>query len=134
MKRWIPVAVAACTLAFFVRSQQRTAVPRPAAAAPAAHTALRVTFGEKQERETDYSGALSLSDGRVAEIIPWRFFGDDQLQVGNGRKLGTRRENSETQPKKPIPLSTPGTAQNIVPKGITDRKSTRLNSSHLGIS
>ena len=119
MKRWIPVAVAACTLAFFVRSQQRTAVPRPAAAAPAAHTALRVTFGEKQERETDYSGALSLSDGRVAEIIPWRFFGDDQLQGGNGWKLGTRRANFENQPDKPIPLSTPGTAQNIVPKGIT---------------
>src|SRR5258708_38602708 len=94
-KRWIVVALAACTLAFFVRSQN--APPRPNPAAPSSRTALRLTFGEKQERETDYSGALTLTDGRVTELIPWRFFGEDQLQGDTGWKLSTRRATFENQ-------------------------------------
>src|SRR5579872_2002920 len=54
MKRWIVVSAAACALAIFVRSQQTP--PRPTPAAPVARSAFRITFGERQERETDYSG------------------------------------------------------------------------------
>ncbi|HEV3202611.1 MAG TPA: hypothetical protein VGZ73_32180 [Bryobacteraceae bacterium] len=119
MKRWILVTAAACALAFFVRSQQQNLTPAPNRAAPAARTALRITFGERQERETDYSGTLALSDGRVSELIPWRFFGQDAIQGESGWMLLTRRGNYENQPDKPQPISTPGTTQNIVPKGIT---------------
>jgi len=118
MTKWALGILALGTLAFFVHSQQQPAA-RPSATAPAARTAVRITFGERQERETDYSGTLALSDGRVAELIPWRFFGQDQLQGASGWKLFTRRGNFENQPDKPQPISTPGQTQNIVPKGIT---------------
>jgi hypothetical protein len=118
MKRWIVVATATAMLVVFVRSQQNPA-PGPAAAAPAVHSALRVTFGERQQAEIDYSGTIALSDGTVSEILPWRFFGQDRLQGPNGWMLVTHRANFENQPDRPQPLSTPGATQNIVPKGIT---------------
>src|SRR5271169_2549361 len=117
MKRWIVAAALAGALALFIRSQQQN--PAPPTAAPAARTALRITFGEKQERETDYSGTITLSAGTVAEIIPWRFFGDDRTQGPNGWHVTTRRANFENQPDHPIPIATPGPTQNIVPKGVT---------------
>jgi hypothetical protein len=118
MTRWLPIAIAAATLVLFVHSQQNPA-PNLSGTAPIARTALRITFGEKQERETDYSGTIALSDGRVTEIIPWRFFGQDKLQGSNGWTLFTRRANFENQPDQPQPIATPGPTQNIVPKGIT---------------
>jgi len=121
MKRWIPlVFTALAVLAFLAyRGQGNGPSPQNAAAAPAARNAFRITFGEKQERATDYSGTLALTGGRVTELIPWRFFGDDQLQGNNGWKLVTRRANLENQPDRPQPISTPGAVQNIVPKGVT---------------
>ena len=50
--------------------------------------AVRIGFGERQDRETDYSGTLSLSQGRVTELIPWRFFGDDALDGVNWMETG----------------------------------------------
>ena len=81
--------------------------------------AVRIGFGERQDRETDYSGTLSLSQGRVTELIPWRFFGDDALDGVTGWKLATRRASLENQPDQPRPLATPGNAQNVVPKSVT---------------
>jgi len=118
MKRWTLLAAAALGLAFFVKSQQN-GPPRPPATGPVVRTALRVTFGEKQEHEADYSGTLTLTNGQVTQLLPWRFFGNDQLQPPNGWRLYTRRGNLENQPDKPQPLTTPGPMQNIVPKGIT---------------
>ena len=63
--------------------------------APPAGTAFRITFGELQEQETEYSGTLSLSEGRVTELIPWRFFGDDRLEGQNSWTLRTVRANCE---------------------------------------
>src|SRR5258707_12913460 len=99
MKRWIVVAAAAGTLAFFVHSQQQTPRPgSPAGAAPAAHTAPRLTFGEKQERETDYSRTLTPSDGHVAGLIPGLFFGDHRSPSATAWKLTPRPPHRESEP------------------------------------
>jgi hypothetical protein len=79
---------------------------------------VRLTFGEKQERETDYSGTLSLSEGRFDELIPWNFFGDDEIRGAAGWKVATRRAPFENQPDQPQAMGTPA-VQNVVPKGIT---------------
>ncbi len=119
MKRLILFGGAACLLAFFAYSLAQNQPQRPAAAAPAARTAIRIAFGERQERETDYSGTISLSGGRLTELIPWRFFGEDRIEGANGWKLATRRANMENQPDQPRALATAGTNQNIVPKGVS---------------
>ena len=117
MKRLVLFAAASGLLAFIAFSLAQNQPPRPAAAVPAARTALRITFGERQEREADYSGSLNLSDGRVTELIPWRFYGDDRIDSANSWKLSLRRSNMENQPDQPRPLSSLGANQNIVPKG-----------------
>jgi hypothetical protein len=118
--RWSFLAVAAAAaFAFLVWSPSRRPVLYAQTGVPAARTAITITFGEKQEAVIDYSGTLSLSEGRVVELIPWRFFNGDTLQGVDGWKLATRRGNFENQPDRPIPISTPGPAQNIVPKGVT---------------
>ncbi len=123
MKPWIPWTVSAGALAFLVFTLAQTppqrAVPSPAGAAPAPRTAIRILFGEKQERETDYSGSLELSEGRVTGLIPWRFFGTDEIQNGNAWTLVTRRSAMEDQPDQPRPIATAGNSLNIVPKAVS---------------
>ncbi|MDQ2946780.1 MAG: hypothetical protein M3Y27_12680, partial [Acidobacteriota bacterium] len=119
MRRSIVFGGAAVALAFFAFNIARNRVPRAAAAAPPSPTAIRITFGEKQERETDYSGTVTLSEGRVIELIPWRFFGDDRVNGPSSWTLHTRRANMETQPDQPRPISTPGPNRSLVPKGIS---------------
>ncbi len=120
MRRWIPWTVTAGAFAFLVFTLGQTQAPRVApGAAPGPRTAVRMFFGERQERETDYSGSLTLSEGRVTELIPWRFFGADQIQDGNAWTLVTRRAALEDQPDQPRPLSTAGQNLNIVPKAVS---------------
>ena len=111
------LAAAVAGLVLLSRAQSRA--PAQRGAAPGMRTAIRITFGEKQERETDYSGSLNLSLGRVVELIPWRFFGGDRLDGGASWTLKTARANMENQPDEPRPLATPGPNSNIVPKGLT---------------
>ena len=33
---------------------------------------FRIVFGERQERVEDYSGSLTLSQGKVVNVLPWR--------------------------------------------------------------
>jgi len=118
--RWISLTVAALVgLAFLIYGPNRRPVLYAQTGAPTARAAVSITFGEKQERVTDYSGSIALTEGRVTELIPWRFFGEDALDGASGWKLVTRRGNYENQPDKPQPISTPGATQNIVPKGVT---------------
>src|SRR5207237_733152 len=103
-----------------VASTQAQSPPQPqAGAAPGPRTAIRIGFGERQDRETDYSGVITLSDGQVTELIPWRFFDSDQIQGGNAWKLFTRRANMENQPDQPRPIATAGANQNVVPKAVS---------------
>jgi hypothetical protein len=107
------------TLAFLAYSLAQEQGRRSPGIAPSARLAIRIAFGEMQERETDYSGTLTLNEGHVAEIIPWRFFGGDRLDGANSWTLHTRRANMENQPDDPRLISTPGLNQNIVPKAIS---------------
>src|SRR5216684_6581697 len=106
-------------LAFLAYSLAQERRPQVPGAAPPVRMAIRITFGELQERETDYSGTFTLNEGRVAEIIPWRFFGGDRLDGPSSWTLRTRRANMENQPDDPRLISTPGANQNIVPKAIS---------------
>src|SRR5690242_4166843 len=119
MKPWLLLAGASLALALFRFGVGQTPAPPANAPLPAATAAFRITFGELQEQETDYSGTLSLAEGQVRELIPWRFFGNDQLEGANSWSLRTARANMENQPDQPRPISTPGPGQNIVPKGIS---------------
>ncbi len=119
MRRWILVlAPVAATLAFFVYSRGQNA-PQGAGAAPAAPVAIRITFGVNADRETDYSGTLALSEGRVRKLIPSNFFGGDQVNGTNGWKLTTQAALMENQPDEPAPLSTPGARRNVVISAVT---------------
>src|SRR5262245_14090063 len=69
---------------------------------------FRIVFGEKQGRSLDYSGSISLSEGKVVGLKPWRFFGGDAAQGVDQWKLTTKRSLFESQPDQPRPLSTPG--------------------------
>ena len=105
---------------FLAHSSGQSPPQRATGVAPgSSRTAFRITFGELQERETDYSGSLSLSEGRVTELIPWRFFGQDRIEGNDAWILMTRRANMENQPDQPRPISTPGATQNVVPKGVS---------------
>jgi hypothetical protein len=119
MKRFTLSAAVAALLAVFAISRGQSPATRPAGAAPASRMAFRVTFGELQESETDYSGSISFSDGRAIELLPWRFFGNDRIDGPSAWTLHTRRANMENQPDRPTPISTPGQNQNIVPKGVS---------------
>src|SRR5712691_4808781 len=101
MKRVILLAASAIVVAALAASFRGHPVAQTRGAEPRARTAFRVTFGEKQKRETDYTGTVSLSEGRVTELIPWRFFGEDKLEGENGWNLVTRRANMENQPDQP---------------------------------
>src|SRR5260370_21768327 len=105
--------------AFLAYSLAKERRPQAPGIAPPAHQAIRITCGELQDRDTDYYGTLTLNEGRVAEIIPWRFFGGDRLDGSSSWTLHTRRANMENQPDDPRLISTPGANQNIVPKAIS---------------
>jgi hypothetical protein len=119
MKRLILFLALAAGIAFFSYTRGQNQAAGPSGAMPPARTAIRISFGEKQERETDFSGTISLSQGRVAELIPWRFYGSDAIEGEAGWKLVTNRANLETQPDHPRPLATPGADQNIVMKAVS---------------
>lgn len=119
MKEVILLAAAVVAVTAFASHVHRGPEAQSGGDEPHRGTAFRVTFGEKQEREIDYSGTLSLSEGRVTELIPWRFFGEDRLVGDNGWSLVTRRANMENQPDRPQPIATAGQTPNIVPKGVS---------------
>src|SRR5258708_8670841 len=107
MKHFTLFAALAAVLAFFAISRGQSPTTRAAGAAPASHLAFRVTFRELQERETDYSGTVSLSEGRPTELLPWRCFGNATIDGPTSWPLHTRHTNMDNQPDQPRPISTP---------------------------
>lgn len=79
---------------------------------------FRIVFGELQERPEDYSGSISLSQGRVLGITPWRFFGGDAVDGTKGWNLNIKYAGFENQPDAPRPINTPAQTQNLVPAGV----------------
>ncbi|MFB3828987.1 MAG: DUF3604 domain-containing protein [Bryobacteraceae bacterium] len=75
---------------------------------------FRVVFGLTRAAPIDYSGAVSLSEGKVLRVEPWRFFGGDAMEDGSRWKLTIKTAAFENQPDKP----TQGGVKNTVPAGI----------------
>ena len=119
MKSLVLLTGAGLLFGLFQSGAGQTPAQRTGAGASPGATAFFITFGNLQERESDYSGTLSASDGRVVELIPWRFFGSDRMQGQNTWTLRTSSANMENQPDRPHPLLSQGPNRNIVPKGIT---------------
>ena len=79
---------------------------------------FRILFGEKQERATDYSGSLALSEGKVVNVLPWRLFGDDAANPDGSWRVRVKRIRFENQPDNPQPMDTTEEVLNYVPAGV----------------
>ncbi len=91
----------------------------PPASALASNTmSFRVVFGEKQERGDDYSGSITLSQGEVVNLEPWRFFDGNVLEGDHAWKLQIKRIRFENQPDMPTPMNTTEPTLNYVPAGL----------------
>src|SRR5260221_1215925 len=94
--------------------------PLQNAGAPAAGlTSFRIIFGALQERSADYSGAVSITGGKLVRVAPWRFFGSDAIEPRDKWKLTIKRTLVESQPDQPRPLSTPGQIPMLWTAGVT---------------
>lgn len=118
MRKILFFSLAAVPLAVFSFAWLRPAPSQPAAAAPGSAVTFRVVFGENQERPKDYSGSVTVTQGRVLHVEPWRFGAGDAVE-GSSWKLTTKYAVFENQPDFPRPMSTPGAPQNLVPAGVT---------------
>ena len=79
---------------------------------------LRLTFGELQEREKDYSGSIEASQGRVEAVHPWRFAQTDSVD-GASWKLALDLRPFENQPNEPRHMSADPSTLNVAPAGVT---------------
>ncbi|MBI4874204.1 MAG: hypothetical protein HY822_06185, partial [Acidobacteria bacterium] len=118
MKKTILLLLAVVPLALVSFAWLRSAPVESAAPPAGGELTFQVVFGDNQDRPKDYSGSVTLTQGRLLRIQPWRFFGSDQVS-GNSWKLTTKYAVFENQPDLPRPMSTPGQTQNLVPAGVT---------------
>jgi hypothetical protein len=88
-----------------------------AGSAPTARLGIRFIFGDRLSRETDYSGALTLSIGRVVELIPWRLSGTDAIRSTNAWALQVRRDTRHPHPARSAPRAPRPSPQAVLPKG-----------------
>jgi len=80
---------------------------------------FRIVFGERQERLEDYSGSLTLNQGKVVNVMPWRLFKEDTVNPDATWKVHVKHFQFENQPKDPRPLDTSEDIANFVPAGVT---------------
>jgi hypothetical protein len=113
MKRILLIALPLFPAALMYFHTTRSAPAEQPGQRAAQAVSFRVVFGWKQEKALDYSGSISLSEGKVLTVKPWRFFGDDSVK-GSSWKLALRKTAFENQPDKPAP----GGVQNFVPAGV----------------
>lgn len=79
---------------------------------------LRLTFGELQEREKDYSGSIAVSQGEVEAVRPWRFDASDSID-GAEWKLGLELVPFENQPDDPRHMAADPATRHVPPAGVT---------------
>ncbi len=80
---------------------------------------FRIIFGDRQEHPEDYSGSVTLDQGKVLQVSPWRFFEDDEVKADGSWVLHTKRVHFENQPRAYFdPVSSVGIL-NVVPAGVT---------------
>ena len=86
---------------------------------PEKSMSFRIIFGERQVRQEDYSGSLTLTQGHVLHVTPWRLFGDDSTNPNGSWKVHIKRISFENQPEDPRPMDTAEGVLNYVPAGVT---------------
>jgi len=118
MAKSVIAAIVFVALGLLAANWNRATVLSQGAAPAEGPVTFKVVFGERQDRTADYSGTVSLSDGKVLRITPWRFFAQDAVNGVTGWKLVLKRIPFENQPDQPRPISTPGQNLNIVPAGV----------------
>ena len=110
-------------LVLFVFAALLNPSPQPvqAVAQPAetAAISIRILFGELQGATRVYDGSLTLSQGKVARLLPFRFFREDAVAGTASWKLTTKRVPFENRNGRPSTVAGGGPVQNIVPAGIT---------------
>jgi len=80
---------------------------------------FRIVFGERQERLEDYSGSLTLNQGKVVNLMPWRLFEQDMVNPDGTWKVHVKHLRFENQPDVPQFLDTTERVLNYVPAGVT---------------
>jgi hypothetical protein len=111
--------LAAILAAVFLSRNWIQSAPLQSGGPPATRpVSFRIVFGEKQERSEDYSGSITLTEGKIVKLTPWRFFGTDSVQPPNQWKLTIKPMVFESQPDHPVPITTPGQQPKLVPAGI----------------
>ncbi len=118
MKKAFAVTLATLAAALLSHNWIQSAPLQSGAELATRPTTIRIVFGEKQERSLDYSGSISLSDGQLIRLAPWRFFGGDSVTTPNQWKLTIKKIAFESQPDQARPLSTPGQMPLLVPAGV----------------
>src|SRR5579862_7931029 len=117
MKKIFAVTLATLAAALLSHNWIQSAPLQSGGAPNTGLTSFRIVFGEKQEGSLDYSGSISLSDGQLVRLTPWRFFGGDAVNSPNQWKLTIKKSQFESQPDQARPLSTPGQMPLLVPAG-----------------
>ncbi len=107
------------TLVFLFFVKRNSSAPTPVPGAPGDDPlTFRLVFGEKQESPRDYSGRMTLDQGKVIGLASWRFFRGDALDGSSAWKLQTKRIDFENQPDLPRPMNTSAPVLNVVPAGV----------------
>src|SRR5205814_8360062 len=94
---------------------------------------IRALHSFPTRRSSDLTECLPLT--YVRSSPSWKLL----VQYSRGAPLSTPKKfsgltESPCAPKEIVPKCSPGTKDKFLVRGSVDRKSTRLNSSHLGIS
>ncbi len=113
MKKYLLLAPIILVLSWTQSSPQQTGAPP----APTPFS-FKITFGELRDRAAGYSGSVTLTQGKVLKVTPYRFLAGDAIEGTNAWKLTIHKAQIETQPDVPRPLSTPGPEQSYITAGV----------------
>ncbi len=119
MRRIGVLSFIALTAVLALIPRQRPAQTEAPGPLPDKTLSLRIVFGERQERLEDYSGSLTLDQGKVVTVSPWRLFKEDRVNSDRSWTLHVKRIQFENQPNDPRPLDTSEAVLNFVPAGVT---------------
>lgn len=122
MRHWLIVMAASTALAALPSRGQRVdaqsddgvelfadaspgAVVEPSSrlpSAPADAVSLRVRFGMKDAENTDWSGTVTLSQGKVTELRGWRWAAGDHANGTNGWTVHTRAQPAQGEQERKL--------------------------------
>jgi len=119
MRRIGMLSIIALTAILALIPRDRSAPMQAPGRLPEKTLSFRIIFGERQQRLEDCSGSLTLNQGRVVKVMPWRLFKEDTVNPDGTWKVHVKRMEFENQPKDPHPLDTSEDITNFVPAGVT---------------